>query len=127
MNWFQPKGGGTGSLVIRYKHRSSVITIGEGNFCTSAANPDSYYTDPSACWDTMGDLGSANFGDLTALLHTRTAVPQWTGSAVMTGTGTVYAAYVNAGTTLGYQIVGQGMSESSFKTIAAAMVKMPRS
>ena len=93
-----------GKLTITYKNPTGgLITVGEGNFCAGA--PD--------CWASSSDLGAGSFGPLAGSLKQRAAGQ--------------YAVYVDAGTTHGYQIVGQGMSESSFAAYAAAMHKVARS
>jgi hypothetical protein len=93
-----------GQLTASYKNTSGgLITVGEGNFCAGA--PD--------CWASTSDLGSASFGDLSGSLKIRAAGP-------------VYAVYVDAGTTHGYQITGTGVSQSDFVAYAAAMMRVPR-
>ena len=93
-----------GKMTITYKNASGgLITVGEGNFCAGA--PD--------CWTSTSDLGAGSFGPLA-------------GSLKLPAAGQ-YAVYVDAGTTHGYQIVGQGMSQETFVAYAAAMHKVARS
>jgi hypothetical protein len=93
-----------GKMTITYRNASGgLITVGEGNFCAGA--PD--------CWTSTSDLGAGSFGPLAGSLKLRAAGQ--------------YAVYVDAGTTHGYQIVGQGMSQNVFAAYAAAMHKVARS
>jgi hypothetical protein len=94
-----------GQLTIQYKNvKGGLISVGEGNFCAGAP----------ACWTSVSDLGSASFGGLSGSMKLRTNAPS-------------YAVFVDAGTTHGYQIIGQGMSQTDFAAFAAAMVKVPKS
>jgi hypothetical protein len=113
-----------GYLWAEYKNgHGGHIAIGEGDFCN-------FQGDPSTCWDSTGAMGSALFGDLTGSLNSRAAVPTWTAGNYhsVSATGPVYAIYVNGnGTkTHGYEIVGQGMTQTAFVAIAAAMVVVPK-
>lgn len=93
-----------GQMTIIYKNNSGgLINVGEGNFCPGL--PD--------CWTATSDLGAASFGDLSGTLKLRDATP-------------TYAVYVNAGTTHGYQITGKGLSQATFVSFAAAMIKVPK-
>ena len=98
--WAQPHSV-AGSLVVTYKRKTAVITISEGNFCSGCAYVD------------ISDLGSAWFGGLPGSLKLR-AVGQ-------------YALYVNPGATVQYQMVGKGMTQAAFTSMAAALVKVPKS
>lgn len=90
-------------LKVSYKNAKGwLISVGENNFCSGAP----------LCWTSISDLGSAHFGDRAGQLKLRAAGQ--------------YAVYVDAGTTHGYQIIGQGMSQSDFVAMAAAMVKVAR-
>jgi hypothetical protein len=99
-NWSQPHAV-AGSAVFTYKRKTAVITISEGNFCPGCAYAD------------ISDLGSAWFGGLPGSLKLR-AVGQ-------------YALYVNPGATVQYQMVGKGMTQAAFVSMAAALVKVPKS
>jgi hypothetical protein len=91
-------------VTISYKNAKGwLISVGEGNFCSGAP----------LCWTSISDLGAASFGDRAGQLKLRAAGQ--------------YAVYVDAGTTHGYQIIGQGMSQSDLVAWAAGMVKVARS
>ena len=98
--WAQPHAV-AGSVAFTYKRKTAVITISEGNFCAGCAYVD------------ISDLGSAWFGGLPGSLKLR-AVGE-------------YALYVNPGATVQYQMVGKGMTQAAFTSMAAAMVKVPKS
>jgi len=95
---------GGGQLTISYKNsKGQTLSVGEGNFCSGAP----------LCWTSVGDLGSASFGNLSGSLKLYNNDPQ-------------YAVYVSPGTTHGYQIIGKGMTQAQFVALAAAMVKIPK-
>lgn len=92
-----------GQMTIIYKNNSGGrITVGEGDFCAGAP----------LCWTSTSNLGAASFGPLSGTLKLRAAGQ--------------YAVYVDAGTTHGYQIIGQGLSQANFVAYAAAMVKVQK-
>jgi hypothetical protein len=104
--WQKPKSGGWITIAYRNKSKTQTITVGEGDFCSHTA-------DPSNCWSSSTSLGTANFGDLSG--------------ALVQLAGGEFAVFVNANTKTGYQIVGKGMTQSAFVSMAAAMVHIPKS
>jgi hypothetical protein len=88
------------------KKKTQTITVGEGDFCGHTSNP-------SNCWASSSDLGSVYFGNLFGALKDLG--------------GGQFAVFVNPNTKTGYRIVGAGMSQATFISMAAAMVKIPRS
>ena len=97
--------GKTGTVTATYQNLSGAnIVIQEGAFCTSG---------PSACSQHDAVVGSARFGDLTGSLDT------------LSGGG--FAIYVNPGTTAGYTATGTNVTQAAFVSIAAALIKVPRS
>jgi hypothetical protein len=82
----------------------ATLAIDEGAFCTS---------DAATCSPHESVVGAAGFGDLTGSLDT------------LSGGGV--AVYVDPGTTRGYALTGSGMSQESFVTFAATLVKVAKS
>lgn len=93
------------TIAYHNNNKTQTITVGEGDFCAQTA-------DPANCWTAASSLGSANFGDMTGTLEQLS--------------GGQFAVFVNANTKTGYQIVGKGMTQSAFVTMAAAMVLIPK-
>ncbi len=93
-----------GTMIASYKGPGgATLTIQEGAFCTTSA---------AACAPGNSALGSANFGDMSGSLN-----------AVATG----FAIYVAPGTAKGYTATGTGISQSAFVSIAASLMKVPKS
>ena len=88
------------------KKKTQTITVGEGDFCGHTSNP-------STCWASSADLGSVAFGNLFGTLKDLG--------------GGQFAVFVNPNTKTGYRIVGSGMSQGTFVSMAAAMVRVPKS
>lgn len=88
------------------KKKTQTIMVGEGDFCGHTSNP-------SNCWASSADLGSVYFGNLS-------------GDLKVLGGGQ-FAVFVNPNSKTGYRIVGAGMSKATFISMAAAMVRVPRS
>lgn len=96
-----------GQLTIQYKRvGGGQLDISEGAFCL---------TSPAACAPNVGVIGTANFGNLAGALDTYSSSP------------TVFVVYVAPGTTHAYSIRGTGVTQSEFVSLAAAMVKVPKS
>jgi hypothetical protein len=92
-------------LVATYAGKSSAkIVIQEGAFCTTGA---------SACSPHDTSLGTAHFGDLSGGLYTL-------------GPGAGFAIYVNPGTTSGYTATGTNVTQSTFVSIVAALILVPK-
>jgi hypothetical protein len=95
---------GGGSVLVEYKNSSgAVLSIAEGNFCVSSCSPK------------VSTLGSAAFGDRVGELDLISSSPE------------TYAIYVDPGTKLAYQITGYGMTQATFISLAAGLVKVARS
>jgi hypothetical protein len=105
-NWAKPKSGGWITIAYHSKNKTQTVTVGEGDFCAQTA-------DPPNCWTAASDLGPANFGTLTGTLEQLS--------------GGQFAVFVNPNTKTGYQIIGKGMTQSAFVTMAASMVQIPKS
>lgn len=91
-------------LTATYAGKSSAtIVIQEGAFCTTGA---------SACAPGTS-LGSAKFGDLNGGLYTL-------------GPSLGYAIYVNPGTTSGYTATGTNVTQSTFVSIVAGLILVPK-
>jgi hypothetical protein len=103
--WAKPKTGGWMTINYHNKAKTQTITIGQGDFCAQTA-------DPSNCWTSASDLGTATFGNLSGTLEQLS--------------GGQFAVFVNPNTKTGYQIVGKGMTQSAFVVMAAAMVLIPK-
>lgn len=98
--------GKTGTVTATYQDLSGAqIVIQEGAFCTSGS---------SACSPHDTVVGPAKFGDLNGTLDTL-------------GPGLGYAIYVNAGTATGYTATGNNISQATFVSIVAALLKVPKS
>lgn len=96
-----------GQLTIQYKRFSGgQLDISEGAFCTSS---------PAACSPNVGVIGTASFGGLSGSLEKFSASPD------------VFIIYVAPGTTNAYSIKGTNISQAEFVSLAADMVKVPRS
>ena len=80
---------------------SSALQLDEGAFCT---------TSPTACSPNTSDIGPVWLGDLAGELY------QNSGALVI---------YVNPGTTHAYRLIGQSISQDSFKSIAAGFIRVP--
>ena len=104
--WAKPKTGGWMTIDYHNSKKTQTVTVGEGDFCAQTA-------DPTNCWTSSSDLGTAAFGDMTGELE-----------QLSDGS---FAVFVNPNTKTGYQIIGKGMSQASFVAMAAAMVLMPKS
>jgi hypothetical protein len=88
------------------KKKTQTIMVGEGDFCGHTSSP-------SNCWASSADLGSVYFGNLFGTLKDLG--------------GGQFAVFVNPNTKTGYRIEGAGMSQATFISMAAAMVRVPRS
>ena len=100
-NYTQPSGG---VLNVTYKGPAGAqIALQEGAFCTTSAG---------ACSPHDKVIGPAKFGDLAGTLDTL---------------GSGFAIYVSAGTTHGYTAKGTGVTQATFTSIVAALVKVPKS
>jgi hypothetical protein len=100
-NYEQPAGG---KLKMAYKGPGgATLEVDEGSFCTA---------DALACAPSSGALGSANFGDLAGSLDS------------LSGGG--LALYVAPGTARAYTLTGTGLSQETFVSIAAALVKVAK-
>ena len=100
-NYEQPAGG---KLKMAYKGpHGATLQLDEGAFCAA---------DALACAPSSGALGSANFGDLAGSLDS------------LSGGGLVL--YVAPGTARAYTLTGTGLSQESFVSIAAALVKVAK-
>jgi len=100
-NYTQPSGG---VFNVTYKGPGGAqIAIQEGAFCTTGA---------AACSPHDSVIGSATFGGLT-------------GSLDAVGSG--FAIYVAPGTAAGYTAKGTGVSQGTFTSIVASLVKVPKS
>jgi hypothetical protein len=98
--------GKTGTVTAMYQDLSGAkIVIQEGAFCTSGS---------SACTPHDTVVGPAKFGDLNGTLDTL-------------GPGLGYAIYVNAGTATGYTATGTNVSQATFTSIVAALLKVAKS
>lgn len=92
-------------LVATYAGKSSArIVLQEGAFCTTGA---------SACSPHDTSLGTAHFGNLSGGLYTL-------------GPGAGFAIYVNPGTTSGYTATGTNVTQSTFVSIVAALILVPK-
>jgi hypothetical protein len=78
--------------------------IQEGAFCTAGA---------SACSPHDTALGSANFGNLSGGLYSL-------------GPSAGFAIYVNPGTTSGYTATGTNVAQSTFVSIVAGLILIPK-
>lgn len=97
--------GKTGTVTATYQNLSGAqIVIQEGAFCTSGS---------SACSPHDTVVGSAKFGGLAGSLDT------------LSGGG--FAIYVNPGTTAGYTATGTNVTQATFVSIVAALIKVPKS
>lgn len=99
--------GSTGTVKATYATTAGAkIEIQEGAFCTSGA---------SACSPHSGaSLGSANFGDLGGTLYSL-------------GPSLGFAIYVSPGTAHGYTATGTNVTQATFVSIVAALIKVPKS
>jgi hypothetical protein len=101
-----------GKLAVKYVDSAGDwITLQEGAFCT---------TSPAAC--SPGSPLSPStiaFDGLTGLFRQ---------NAILSGDSFVlaYAVYVNPGTSNGYTMIGRGMTQATFQSMSAAVVKVPR-
>jgi hypothetical protein len=97
--------GKSGVVTATYQNLSGgKIVIQEGAFCTSGASTCSPH-------DTV--VGSARFGDLSGSLD------------AISGGG--FAIYVNPGTAVAYTATGTNVTQAAFVSIAAALIKVPKS
>ena len=102
-NYTQPSGG---VLNVSYTGPAgATVAIQEGAFCITSG---------IACSPHDKVIGSAKFGDLSGSLDTL-------------GPGLGFAIYVGAGTAHGYTAKGTGVTQATFASIVAAMVKVPKS
>lgn len=93
-----------GWLDVSYKTSGgAAIEVAEGGFCT---------TSPAACSTHTAILGAASFGGLSGQLDILDPTPS-------------YVIYVNPGTTHAYVIAGKGMTQTSFISYGAKMLKVP--
>jgi hypothetical protein len=97
-----------GALDVGYQGpHGAQLGLMEGSYCL---------TSPSACSPHDAVIGPAAFGDLAGTLYTYTPSPGQT----------LYIIYVSPGTRHAYAISGLGLSEASFRSIAADLYKVPR-
>jgi len=80
------------------------IDIGEGPGCVGS---------PAQCSQHQSTLGTASFGGLSGELDLFNSTP-------------TYALYVAPGTAHAYEMAGRGISQADFVSLAAAMVKVPK-
>jgi hypothetical protein len=100
-NYTQPSGG---IFNVTYKGPGGAqIVIQEGAFCTGGA---------VTCSPHDAALGSAKFGGMA-------------GTLVSVGSG--FAIYVAPGTAAAYTAKGTGISQATFVSITAGLVKVPKS
>jgi hypothetical protein len=89
-----------GWLIVGYDGPGDdVLLLYEGNYCDMNCSP----------YDTV--IGPAKLGDMNGTLYT---------------SGPFFVIYVNPGTRHAYAFMGQGMSQSKFKSYAAALIKVPK-
>jgi len=101
-NYEQPNGG---KLKLLFTGPGgATIEVDEGSFCL---------TDMTTCAPSAGNLGSANFGDLSGSLD---SLP-----------GGSLGIHVAPGTNRAYTLIGMGVTQDSFVSIAAALVKVAKS
>jgi hypothetical protein len=92
-----------GVLGISYSGPGgAALTLNEGAYCT---------TGPADCSAHDTVIGPAAFGNLVGTLNTSAGG---------------YALYVNPGTRRAYSLVGSGLSEMSFRSIASNLHKVPK-
>ena len=101
--WFVEQGqyrlAGGGRLAMTYRGPSGArFTLDEGVWCT----------DGSGCMPAGSNIGSTAFGDRT-------------GTLIATGSGS-FAIVVDAGATVSWALVGQGLDESTVRTFGAALI-----
>ncbi len=101
--WFVEQGqyrlAGGGRLAMTYRGPGGVrFTLDEGVWCT----------DGSGCVPAGSDIGSTAFGDRE-------------GTLIATGSGS-FAIVVDAGATVSWSLVGEGLDESTVRTFGAALI-----
>jgi len=105
--WFVEQGqyqlAGGGRLAMTYRGPSGArFTLDEGVWCT----------DGSGCMPAGSNIGSAAFGDRT-------------GTLIATGSGS-FAIIVDAGATVSWSLVGEGLDESTVRAFGAALIVVGR-
>ena len=105
--WFVEQGqyqlAGGGRLAMTYRGPSGArFTLDEGVWCT----------DGSGCMPAGSNIGSTAFGDRT-------------GTLIATGSGS-FAIVVDAGATVSWSLVGQGLDESTVRAFGAALIVVGR-
>jgi hypothetical protein len=95
-----------GQLIAHYGNSAHTanIYVKEGGFCTSGV---------SACSGHDTNLGTASFGDMPGTLYSL-------------GPSLGYAIYINPGTTHGYTITGDGLTQALFVQIASKLAVVPK-
>ena len=101
--WFVEQGqyrlAGGGRLAMTYRGPGGVrFTLDEGVWCT----------DGSGCAPAGSDIGSTAFSDRA-------------GTLIATGSGS-FAIVVDAGATVSWSLVGEGLDESTVRTFGAALI-----
>ena len=103
-SYSQPNGG---KLTINYKGPSGAsLAVSEGAFCTTSV---------AACSPHTSIRGTASFGDQPGMLDVMSTPPD------------VLVVYVNPGTKVAYQIASGNLTQAKFVSLAAMMMKVPKS